>query len=113
MNVILGLGVVSSILAYYGLSFIEKDEVWTNLIGQLFFAISMIFLLLIVNTTYLIIVNSGLTYLSDTIGVTMLQVFYYLMIVGIVMYIFFIFTKIYQMTIEVIKEGFGSRKKGY
>lgn len=111
ISVFLGLGIVTSVFAYYGLSFIEREEFWTNLLGQLFFIISLLFLLLLVNTTYLVIVNSGLSYLSDTIGTTMLQAFYYLMLFGIVIYIFYMFTAIYQLFIQAIKMGFGGRQK--
>jgi hypothetical protein len=110
MNVLLGLGIVSSILAYYGLSFLDSDEFWTNLLGQLFFVVSMLFLLLTVNTTFLIIKNSGLSYLDDSVGTIMLEVFYYFMVFGVVMYIFFMFIKIAGMMMDAIKGSYSRQK---
>lgn len=110
MNVLLGLGLVSSILAYYGLSFLEREDFWTNLLGQLFFVVSMIFLLLTVNTTYLIILNSGLSYLTDSVGNMMLQVFYYMMVVGVVMYILYMFVAIGLMVTDSFSSSYSKKK---
>ena len=111
LDVMLGLGLVSAILAYYGLSFLEHDEFFTNLVGQIFFMVSMIFLLLEVNTIFLIIQNdTSISYLSDTVGSFALEVFYYFMIVGIVIYIFWMFISIGKLVMDTIKGSY-SRKK--
>ena len=114
LTILLGLGLVSSILAYYGLSFLENEEFFTKLVGQIFFMVSMIFLLLLVNTLFLVIQNDvSIAYLKDTVGIFAMEVFYYFMVIGVVIYIFWMFIGIAKMVVDGIKHstGSGGRKK--
>lgn len=111
LDVMLGIGLVSAILAYYGLSFLEHENFFTNLVGQIFFMISMIFLLLEVNTIFLIIQNdASISYLQDTVGAFLIEVFYYFMIVCIVIYIFYMFITIGNMAIDAMKGSYSRQK---
>ena len=111
-GVILGLGLVSGLFAYYGLNFIESPEFFTKLVGELFFLVSTLFIFLIVNTIYLVILNdSTLSYLNTGLAYSMLYSFYVFMGIGCGIYIIYIFYKVYSLFKNAFKEAVGGRKK--
>lgn len=111
-NVILGLGICAAIFAYYSFEFAQTEELYGKVVGNLFFALSMLFVLLIVNALYLIGMNTGLSYLQEGITGQALQVFYYAIIVGMAIYFIYIFVMIFKLMLDSMKSAFGKRGKG-
>lgn len=111
-NVILGLGICSAIFAYYSFEFAETEAVFGKVVGNLFFALSMLFVLLIVNAIYLISLNTGLGYLQEGVAGQALQVLYYAIVVGMAIYFFYIFAMIFKLFIDSMSAKFGKRGKG-
>lgn len=112
-SVVVGLGIVSAICAFFGIYLIEKQDIFNILFGKIFFIISLSTLLLIVNTTFLIIKNTAsLSYLQTGIADILITSVYYAMIVGLGILIIEIFWNVGVIISNTIKEAVGNRKKG-
>jgi hypothetical protein len=109
---IVGFAFTSALFAYYSFDFMASQEYFTKLMGQGFFSLSMLFLLLITNLCYLLSVNdTSLVYLKDSVVLIAFTVIYYSLIIGICLYILSLIVGALKMLVDAAKVKFGGRKR--
>lgn len=112
--IVIGLGLLSALTGFFSFEFAKSNEPFYNLISQLFFAASMLFILVIANTLFSIIANdSAMSYLKDTTGIAVLQVTYYIGVIGVALFLLSIITRSLKFLSDFLKgiAGAGEPKK--
>jgi phosphotransferase system glucose/maltose/N-acetylglucosamine-specific IIC component len=94
LTIILGLGIISALFAYFAFEFLSKKEESLRgfsaekALGVLFFVLSIVFLNMIMYSILLVSINAGGSYLTNSILTTGVQIIMYATLGGIALYLF-------------------------
>lgn len=111
INIVFGLGVLTVLFAYFSFEYREAEDFTTNFLSKLFFGLSMVFIIIIINVLYMIADQNGLTYLRDGPLTIVIEIIYYLMVIVVAIYFVMMLVMILQFLYDLAQVKWGSTKK--